>query len=110
MPPSQPPARTDASSMPTGPGSLVRILQHLPRPRAGTTGEGGCGMIYQAYEAFELLARPLRQIAEEVAYQLSQPWSGLCRGNWPPNWSAAASVLAQARLTHTRPEFGIARI
>ena len=77
---------------------------------SGDGGQGDRGMIYQAYEAFEALMAPLRRIAEEAAYQLAQPWSGPCRGNWPPGWSAAASALAQARLTHTRPEFGIDRI
>src|SRR4051794_25832286 len=67
-------------------------------------------MIYQAYEAFEMMAAPVWRFAEEAVDHFSQPWSGMHGRNWPPSWPAAASVLAQARLTHTRPEFGIAQI
>lgn len=67
-------------------------------------------MIYQAYEAFEWMAGPLWRFAEEVAYQLPQSWFGVPGENWLPNWTAAASIVARARLTHTRPEFGIDRI
>jgi poly(3-hydroxybutyrate) depolymerase len=91
-------------------GSLVRILQRHPRARAGRAQEGGCRMIYQAYEAFEMVAAPLRHIAEEAAHRFAQPWSGMRSSFWPPSWPAAMTVLAQARLTHTRPEFGIARV
>ena len=41
-------------------------------------------MIYQAYEAFEMMAAPLRRFAEEAADHFSQPWSGMHAGNWPP--------------------------
>ena len=67
-------------------------------------------MIYQAYEAFEMMAAPVWRFTEAAVDHFSQPWSGMHGGNWPPSWPAAASVLAQARLTHTRPEFGIAQI
>lgn len=41
------------------------------RVPAGMAGEGDFGMIYQTYDASELLAMPLRQIAEKAAYQFS---------------------------------------
>src|SRR4051794_4613221 len=110
MPPPEPPARIDASRMPTSSRFSGAHFAPPPAYPCGTAEESDFGMIYQAYEAFELLATPLRQIAEEAAYYFSQPWSGLWCGDWPPRQFAAASVLAQARLTHTRPEFGIAQV
>src|SRR4051794_22012176 len=115
MPPSWACARIGASRMPRPSRFSGAHFAAFAACPCGTAGGGGFGMIYQAYEALELLAMPLRQIAEEAAYQFSRPWSGLWPGDlwpgdWPPSWFAAASVLAEARLTHTRPEFGIAGV
>lgn len=64
-------------------------------------------MIYQAYQAYEYLLAPVRAAASEWAYYLGQPWAGLAESPWPPSWSAAMTLLTQAKLTHSRPEFGI---
>jgi polyhydroxyalkanoate depolymerase len=53
---------------------------------------------------------PLRSMAGELAHYLAQPWPGMAASGWPPSWPAALAVMAQARLTHARPEFGIDRI
>jgi poly(3-hydroxybutyrate) depolymerase len=67
-------------------------------------------MFYQVYQAFEQALAPLRRLAEEAAHHLAQPWPGLGESGWPPSWPAALQMLAQAKLTHDRPEFGIDRI
>jgi hypothetical protein len=67
-------------------------------------------MIYHAYDAYEQILAPLRWLAQEVAYYFAQPWPGMREGGWPASWPATLSVMAQARLTHARPEFGINRV
>jgi polyhydroxyalkanoate depolymerase len=67
-------------------------------------------MLYQAYQAYEQWAAPLRGLAEELAYHLAQPWPGMDSSGWPPSWPAALTIFAQARLSHTRPDFGIDRV
>jgi poly(3-hydroxybutyrate) depolymerase len=67
-------------------------------------------MIYHAYDAYEQILAPLRWLAQEAAYHFAQPWPGMREGGWPASWPATLSVMAQARLTHARPEFGIDRV
>jgi poly(3-hydroxybutyrate) depolymerase len=67
-------------------------------------------MIYHAYEAYERMMAPLRWFAQEAAYHFAQPWPGMPESGWPPSWPASLSVMAQARLTHARPKFGIDRV
>jgi poly(3-hydroxybutyrate) depolymerase len=67
-------------------------------------------MIYHAYDAYEQMLAPLRWLAEEAAYHFAQPWPGMPESGWPASWPASLSVMAQTRLTHARPEFGIDRV
>ena len=67
-------------------------------------------MIYHAYEAYERMMAPLQWLAQQAAHHLAQPWPGMAESGWPPSWPASLSVMAQARLTHARPEFGIDRV
>ncbi|HTT79792.1 MAG TPA: polyhydroxyalkanoate depolymerase [Stellaceae bacterium] len=67
-------------------------------------------MFYQVYHAFEQALAPLRRAAEAAAHHLAQPWPGLGESGWPPSWPAALQMLAQAKLTHDRPDFGIDRV
>jgi poly(3-hydroxybutyrate) depolymerase len=63
-------------------------------------------MFYHAYQVYEQMLAPLRQLAAETAHYLARPWPGMSESGWP----AALTVMAGARLTHDRPEFGIDRI
>ena len=63
-------------------------------------------MFYHAYDAFEQMAAPFRRLAQEGAHYLAQPWLGMGDSGWP----AVLAVMAQSRLTHNRPEFGIDRV
>jgi poly(3-hydroxybutyrate) depolymerase len=67
-------------------------------------------MIYHAYDAYEQMLAPFRWLAQEAAYHFAQRWPGMPESGWPASWPAALSVMAQARLTHARPEFGIDRV
>src|SRR5580704_8649559 len=51
-----------------------------------------------------------RWLAQEAAYHFAQPRPGMREGGGPASWPATLSVMAQARLTHARPEFGIDRV
>lgn len=67
-------------------------------------------MIYHAYHAYEQAFAPLRWFAGEAAHYLAQPWPLMSESAWPAGWAAACTILAQAGLTHRRPEFGIDRV
>ena len=67
-------------------------------------------MIYHAYDAYEQMLAPFRWLAKEAAYHFAQPWPGMAESGWPASWPAALSVMARARLTHARREFGIDRV
>jgi poly(3-hydroxybutyrate) depolymerase len=67
-------------------------------------------MIYHAYDAYEQMLAPFRWLAKEAAYHFAQPWPGMAESGWPASWPSVLSAMAQARLTHARPEFGIDRV
>src|SRR4051812_38104931 len=67
-------------------------------------------MIYYAYDAYEQMAAPFRRLLQEGAHYLAQPWPGMRGSGWPASWPALLAVMAQSRLTHSRPEFGIDRV
>lgn len=67
-------------------------------------------MIYQAWQAWSDVARPVRAMAGLTAPWLRFPLLGPFT---PPFWAdlaAACELIASTRLTHDRPAFGIDRI
>src|SRR5258706_3376971 len=63
-------------------------------------------MLYQAYQAQADLLGPVQALAYMGA-QGARLLPGYARGIMLRNWSAACALLAQGRLTHERPAFGI---
>jgi polyhydroxyalkanoate depolymerase len=66
-------------------------------------------MLYQTYQAQADLFGPVQALAYMSA-RGTWWWPGWARGLVQRNWSAACALLAQGRLTHERPAFGIASV
>jgi len=64
-------------------------------------------MLYQAYQAHSDFLDPLRQFASLAAGTVGARLNGAARPSMLGNMSAAYELLARARLTHTRPSYGI---
>jgi len=64
-------------------------------------------MLYQAYQLQSDLSTPLRLLAQSTA---AMPWSDGSAGALLRGVVAANEVLSRMRLTHSRPEFGIATV
>jgi len=67
-------------------------------------------MLYQAYQAHNDVAGPVRALAGFAAQTISRsPIGGVGHGA-VRNLTAAYELISRARLTHTRPPFGIDRV
>ncbi|MCW5691418.1 MAG: polyhydroxyalkanoate depolymerase [Pseudolabrys sp.] len=64
-------------------------------------------MLYQAYQAHSDFFDPLRQFASLAAGGVGARLNGAARPSMLGNMTAAYELLARARLTHTRPGYGI---
>ncbi len=64
-------------------------------------------MLYQAYQAYADAMLPIRALAEAMARIAGRPWSGFDPFLVQRNMAAAWTLLAETRLTHRRPPFGI---
>jgi poly(3-hydroxybutyrate) depolymerase len=71
------------------------------------TTPGTTTMLYQAYQLQSDLTLPLRMLAEGTA---ASHWSKGTGGAALRAVAAANEVLARMRLTHSRPDFGIATV
>ncbi|HUN50257.1 MAG TPA: polyhydroxyalkanoate depolymerase [Candidatus Sulfotelmatobacter sp.] len=67
-------------------------------------------MIYQAYQAYVDLLRPLRVAAGWGAAALGPLPPGLAENVALQNIFAACALISQTKLTHRRPAFGIASV
>ena len=67
-------------------------------------------MIYQAYQARADLLAPFRAFAGMTAGTLGLPLPGLATNPVVRTVMAAHQLLAETRLTHERPGFGITRV
>jgi polyhydroxyalkanoate depolymerase len=67
-------------------------------------------MIYQAYQARADLLAPVRALAGLTARALGWPLPGLAANPLARNWAAVHRLLAEVRLTHERPVFGITQV
>ena len=67
-------------------------------------------MLYQTYEAHADLMWPLREFSRLTGPALRQTRFGLGAANPLRAFGAGLEVLALARLTHRRPDFGIDQI
>lgn len=67
-------------------------------------------MLYQAYQTLAGMMLPLQVAAAATAGQLRSPWPGLPDVGLMRHLAAGCEILAQSRLTHHRPPFGIDRI
>jgi poly(3-hydroxybutyrate) depolymerase len=67
-------------------------------------------MIYQAYQARADLLAPMRALAGMTAGALGLPIPGLAANPLLRNWAAVHQLLAEVRLTHERPAFGITHV
>ena len=66
-------------------------------------------MLYQAYQYYHHVTLPAREFAHVGASAL-RPFLDNGNYGWLRNLSAACELIARARLTHTRPPFGIDRV
>src|SRR5712691_6405159 len=64
-------------------------------------------MIYQNFQAYSDISRPVRAIAEVAAAALAQPLPGLSRHAFQRAVAAICELIARAGLSHRRPAFGI---
>ena len=64
-------------------------------------------MIYQNFQAYSDIARPVQAMADMVAVALGQPMAGLSRNAFQRAVAALCQLVARAGLSHRRPDFGI---
>ncbi|MBS0246596.1 MAG: polyhydroxyalkanoate depolymerase [Proteobacteria bacterium] len=64
-------------------------------------------MLYQAYQAHSDFLDPLRQFALFAAESVGARVNGAARPSVLGNMTAAYELIARAKLTHTRPSYGI---
>jgi poly(3-hydroxybutyrate) depolymerase len=64
-------------------------------------------MIYQSFQAFSDIARPVRAIADMAAAAFGQPVPELSRNALLRAAAALCELVARAGLSHRRPAFGI---
>lgn len=67
-------------------------------------------MLYQAYQAQADLMGPVRALAGIAAHAMGHPVLGASGHGAVRNLTAAYELIARAGLTHSRPDFGIARV
>ena len=67
-------------------------------------------MLYQLYQARADLLAPMRALAAMTAAALGLPLPGLAINPLVRNVAAVQNLLAQVRLTHERPPFGITQV
>jgi polyhydroxyalkanoate depolymerase len=63
-------------------------------------------MLYQAYEFYTDAMVPARNFAQ-LGLSAITPFAGSGRGGWLRNFTAACELVSRAKLSHTRPPFGI---
>ena len=66
-------------------------------------------MLYQAYQFYSDAMTPARTFAK-LGLSATVPFTGEGNGAWLRNFSAACELVSRARLTHTRPAYGIASV
>ncbi len=64
-------------------------------------------MIYQNFQVYSDMAKPVRAVAGIVAATLAQPLSGLSRNAFLRALAAICELVARGGLSHRRPAFGI---
>ncbi|MBI1180434.1 MAG: polyhydroxyalkanoate depolymerase [Alphaproteobacteria bacterium] len=67
-------------------------------------------MIYFAYQAASDLLEPFRAVAQAASAVLSHPGHGMAGNKFFRSLGAAFDLLAQTRLTHGRPDYGIGTV
>src|SRR5205823_2976609 len=67
-------------------------------------------MIYQTYQAYADFMVPIRLTAELTAALMRPPYVAPFMEPWLGGVAAAWQMLAQSRLTHERPAYGIDRV
>jgi poly(3-hydroxybutyrate) depolymerase len=63
-------------------------------------------MLYQAYQFYSDVLTPARNFAQARLGAMA-PFTGEGNGSWLRRFSAACELVSRARLTHTRPAYGI---
>lgn len=74
--------------------------------RRGRTGR----MLYRAYQTQVDLFAPMRALAGLTETMLRDPWAGPAANPVLRGIGAASELISRARLTHSRPPFGIASV
>ena len=64
-------------------------------------------MIYQNFQVYADIAKPVRAVADIVAAALAQPLPGLSRSAFLRALAAICELVARGGLSHRRPAFGI---
>src|SRR5438094_3255060 len=64
-------------------------------------------MIYQNFQAFSDITRPMRSLADLAAAALVQPLPGLSRNAFLRAAAAVCELVARGGLNHRRPAFAI---
>ena len=63
-------------------------------------------MLYQAYQFYSDAMVPARNFAQ-LGLSAISPFLGEANGTWLRKYAAACELISRARLTHTRPAYGI---
>jgi polyhydroxyalkanoate depolymerase len=66
-------------------------------------------MLYQAYQFYSDVLAPARNFAQ-AGLSAMAPFTGEGNGPWVRKFSAACELVSRARLTHTRPAYGITTV
>ena len=66
-------------------------------------------MLYQTYQFYSDVMAPARNFAE-LGLSATAPFTGEGGGPWVRKFAAACELVSRARLTHTRPAYGIASV
>ena len=64
-------------------------------------------MLYQLYQAYADALAPVQSMAKAFGNTVGRQWLGIPETQFQRNIAAACELLAQGRLHHHRPEFGI---
>ena len=63
-------------------------------------------MLYQAYQFYSDVMAPARNFAA-LGLNATAPFNGQGGGPWVRKFAAACELVSRARLSHTRPAYGI---
>src|SRR5215472_14610736 len=90
------------------PHSVQRPDQRFPsRPIGSSVRSGKRAVLYNLYQAYADALAPLQSIAQAFGHTIGRSWLGVPETQLQRNIAATCALLAEGRLHHHRPQFGI---